>query len=82
MDPLSFAASISGLISLAQTLIPLFVGYVDNVRGYPAEFAGLLNEVNGLYGVLCMIQPIVVEIESRSPPGQQGSFRSILLNYY
>ena len=79
MDPVSFAASIAGLISLAQTLIPLFVGYVDDVRGYPTEFAGLLNEVNGLYGVLCMIQPIIAEIES-SPSGQQGRFSSISLN--
>ena len=79
MDPLSCAASLTGLIAFAQTLIPLFVGYVDNVRGYPAEFTGLLNEVNGLYGVLCMIQPIVADMESRPPPGPQGRSCSTLL---
>jgi len=74
MDPLSCAASLAGLIAFAQTLIPLFVGYVDNVRGYPAEFTGLLNELNGLHGVLCMVQPIVADMESRPQPGQQGPF--------
>lgn len=72
-EPLSIAASIAGLISLAQSLIPLFVGYVDDARTYPVEFAGLLSEVNGLYGVLSMIQPIVVEVESRHSPGEAAS---------
>lgn len=69
-DPLSMTASIAGLISLAQTLVPLLVGYVQNVQGYPKKFIALVNEVLSLCGVLCMLQPIIRRIEKRSDGGE------------
>ena len=59
MDPLSLAASVAGLISLAQGLIPLLVRFVDDFRSYPREFADMLAEVRGLCGVLCLLEPAV-----------------------
>lgn len=68
MDPLSLAASVAGLISLAQALIPLLVRFVDDFRSYPTEFADMLAEIRGLCGVLCLLEPAV-----QRPDGLQQS---------
>lgn len=70
-DPLSVAASVAGLISLAETVIRLGYQYHNGVKGFPADFERLLLEVSSLYGVLCQIKLIV------SRPGRTSniSFR-------
>lgn len=59
MDPLSLAASVAGLISLAQGLLPLIVRYIDDVRSFPTEVTDLVAEIRGLCGVLCLLQSVI-----------------------
>ncbi|KAF8246554.1 hypothetical protein K440DRAFT_602223, partial [Wilcoxina mikolae CBS 423.85] len=72
-DPLSIAASVAGLISLAETVIGLGYQYHNDAKGFPADFERLLSEISSLYGVLCQIKLIV------SRPGRTSniSFHSI-----
>ena len=66
MDPLSITGTVAGLISLAQSLIPLLFRYVDYVSAYPKEFTELREEIDSLRDVLCVFQPTVQKIESGS----------------
>ena len=67
-DPLTLAVSIAGLISLAQTLIPLVVRYADDVRSFPTELTDLVGEIRGLCGVLCLLHPVITKLEDSSRP--------------
>ncbi|KAF8532817.1 hypothetical protein BDD12DRAFT_546226 [Trichophaea hybrida] len=58
-DPLSIAASVAGLISLAETVIRLGYQYHSDVKGFLADFERLLSEIFSLYGILCQIKLIV-----------------------
>lgn len=69
MDPLSITGTVAGLISLAQSLIPLLFRYVEYVRGYPKEFVELKEEIDGLRDVLCVFQPTVQKMEALSEEG-------------
>jgi len=64
MDPLSLAASIPGLISLTQTLLPLLIRYVDNTCSFPTEFTDLVAEIRWLCGFLCLLQSVVEKLRS------------------
>ena len=64
MDPLSLAASIAGLISVAQNILPLLVRYVDNNYSFPAEFTDLVAEIRGLCGVLCLLQSVIERLRT------------------
>lgn len=75
MDPLSITGTVAGLISLAQSLIPLLFRYVEYVRGYPKEFTELKEEIDGLRDVLCVFQPTVQKMEAIS--GQEGGGQGI-----
>ena len=78
MDPLSLAASVAGLISLAQGLIPLLVRFVDDFRSYPTEFAEMLAEIRGLCGILCLLEPAVQRPDGLQQP-TSDSFSTILV---
>lgn len=69
-DPLSIAASVSGLISLAQSLLPLLVRYADDIRSFSTEFKDLVAEISGLCGVLCLLQSIIEKLKDISPTGE------------
>jgi len=71
-DPLSIAVSVAGLIQLAQSLIPVLVRYVDDVRSYPIEFSKLTDEIRGFSGVLCLLQPVIEKMEARSSQDKIG----------
>lgn len=70
MDPLSITGTVAGLISLAQSLIPLLFRYVDYVSAYPKEFTELREEIDSFRDVLCVFQPTVQKIESGSSMAQ------------
>ena len=64
--PLSTAASIAGLIGLAQELVVSILHIIQNARSYPKEVKKIVEEVQSLCGVLCMIQPVVAQMETRN----------------
>lgn len=65
-DPLSITASIAGLISFAQELITLLVGFVEDVREYPKEFRQVVEEVRSLCGILHAIRPIIERLGNQN----------------
>lgn len=70
MDPLSIAAAVAGLISLARDLLRLLIRFVDDVRSYPKELNDLMAEIRGLCGALVLLQPVIEKIGARQPPGE------------
>jgi len=75
-DPLSITASIAGLITLAQTLIPLLSNFVQDVQEYPKEFREVVEEVRGLCGILHAIRPVIERLETQTTsPGAITSSR-------
>jgi len=54
-DPLSIAASIAGLISLAQSIVKEGYSYIRTAQGYPDELSELVTEVTTLTGLLSVI---------------------------
>jgi len=65
-DPLSISASIAGLVTLAQTLLPLLINFVDDVSAYSKDFKDLVDEIRGFCGVLYALQPVIKSFEGNS----------------
>lgn len=63
-DPLSIAASVGGLITLAQVIIGKGYSYCNTVKDCPKEINDLLNEVTPLSGVLLALKPVVHRLAS------------------
>ena len=66
VDPLSIAASVAGLISLAASVIQNGYKLFNTVRDCPKELLTILSEVSGLNGVLIALKPVVEELEDKS----------------
>jgi hypothetical protein len=64
MDPLSVAGSISGLISLSDTIFRKLYHYVKDVKSAEKEVKTLKNEVAALSGVLHNLQLIAQDLET------------------
>jgi hypothetical protein len=84
MDPLSILGTITGLISLAQSLIPPLMLFVDDVRSYSKEFAKLNAEVRGLYGILCGLHSMIdsPRIQNGEGKGSYSKFISLTSRRY
>lgn len=65
-DPLSITSSIAGLISLAQSLIPLLSNIVADIRQYPEEFMAVCRELRAFCSLLHAIRPIVQRLEGQA----------------
>ena len=72
MDPLSISGTVAGLISVAQSLIPLLFRYVECLQSYPKEITELKNEIDRLRDVLCFYLPTVQKIEAGSRQAGTG----------
>jgi hypothetical protein len=55
-DPLSTAASIAGLVSLAQVIVKEGYGYLRTAKGCPDELSELVREVTSITGLLSIIE--------------------------
>ncbi|KAF8535579.1 ankyrin repeat-containing domain protein [Trichophaea hybrida] len=55
-DPLSTAASIAGLVSLAQLIVKDGYGYIRTAKGCPDELSQLVREVTSITGLLSIIE--------------------------
>src|SRR5579859_1301946 len=64
-DPLSIAASIAGLINLAQTLIIPLVRFIGDAKLSHKELQAIKREMQSLCGVLGMIERLVAEVDSQ-----------------
>ena len=75
VNPLSIAASIAGLMSLAETFIQLTSGYVMDVKSCASEFKALSAEVEGLCGVLLTLQRAIARQSKApfAPPSEEES---------
>jgi len=60
-DPLSIAASIAGLLSLAGPILAEGYAYISSVRGSPSALKQLLSEVSRLDAVLGQIDELARE---------------------
>ncbi|KAK0113993.1 hypothetical protein ONS96_014839 [Cadophora gregata f. sp. sojae] len=56
MDPLSIAASVAGLCTLAESVVDRTRAYVRSVRGSEKEIAKLVRAAAQLYGILEQIR--------------------------
>ena len=62
-DPLSIAASIAGLISLAQGVVLPLVRLTQDVQAFPTEIEAAIKEIQSLCGILCVVQGVVAQAE-------------------
>jgi len=68
MDPLSAAANMAGLITLASSAVRLCYTYLSTVNDYHREVQAITNEVTQLFGLLHAIQPLLNDgAESQGP---------------
>ena len=62
-DPLSIAASIAGLVTLAEVVFTRTYKYVRAVKKAAAEISALSSEIGALYGLLCSLRTISLQLE-------------------
>ena len=65
-DPLSVTASIAGLVTLAEVVFTKTYKYVRAVRNASSEISALSSEIGSLYGVLCSIRSISIQLEGET----------------
>lgn len=58
MDPVSLAASIAGLVSLAETVVSIGRKYYSGVRNAPREMSALIGETAALSEILLSLKEI------------------------
>lgn len=68
---LGIAASIAGLISLAQSLVVPLARFLGNAKSASNEVSAAVDDVRSLCGVLCVLQPVIEKIENRGLTAMQ-----------
>lgn len=63
-DPLSVAASVAGLVSLADIVVQHLVRYIREVQDAKSEVSALLREVSTLGGILKSLEVVVAQLDS------------------
>ena len=63
-DPLSVAASIAGLVTLADVVFTKAYRYVRAAKKASSEIVAFSSELGSLHGILCSIRSISVQLES------------------
>ena len=69
---LAIAASIAGLISLAQGLVVPLARFLSSPKSASNEISTAVDDVRSLCGVLCILQPVIEKIESRGITATQA----------
>lgn len=72
MDPLSFAASLSGLVTIANQLLRYCYTYASTAVKYQREVQGITTEITQISGILHAIQSIIVDIPEVPNPDSVG----------
>jgi len=72
-DPLSIAASIAGLLSIARSILAEGYGYIASVRDSPNALKQLLSEISQLEAILGQIDELVRENAVNASPATQSS---------
>jgi hypothetical protein len=62
---LGIAASIAGLISLAQNLVVPLARFLGNAKSAANEVSAAVDDIRSLCGVLCVLQPVIERIDNR-----------------
>lgn len=70
MDPLSIAASVAGLLSLAGAVVSKGYACVNKAKKNGAEISGVLDEVAGFSGILVALKAQVTDADESSDPLQ------------
>lgn len=65
-DPLSITASIAGLVALADVVFSRTFRYVRAVQKASSEISALSSELGALYGVLCSVRSISMQLEGEA----------------
>ena len=65
---LGVAAGIAGLISLAQGLVVPLAKFIGSAKLYPEELKAVVEDIRSFCGVLCVVQPVVEQLERRGRP--------------
>jgi hypothetical protein len=62
-DPLSIAASVAGLITIAETVIGSGYQYVKNAKDAGSQVSALISEITNLFGVLHSLHLVACRFE-------------------
>jgi hypothetical protein len=73
MDPLSLAASIAGLVTLADLVFRAAVKYHKSVKDAPKEVKALVDEVKDLFLLLHKLSLVEYELATQSDPAAQAN---------
>jgi len=65
MDPLSIAASVGGLVGLAELLIQFTSSYMLDIKSYSSDFKDIACHVEGLCGVLLTLERTIKRLPLR-----------------
>jgi hypothetical protein len=71
MDPLSVAASVAGLITIAETVVNRGFKLGKIAKNAEREIARLIAEVTNLFGVLHSLHLVVLRFEDEAVDGKQ-----------
>jgi len=78
---LGIAASIAGLISLAQQVVVPLARFLGNAKSASNEVSTAVDDIRSLCGVLCVLQPVMEKIEKRGASVTQTGDSLLLLSH-
>ena len=71
---LGIAASVAGLISLAQNLVVPLVRFIGSANSSSNEVVAAVEEIRSFCGVLCVLQPVLEQVEKGGHRTRQAGF--------
>lgn len=74
-EVLGVAASVAGLISLAQNLIVPLCQFIGKAKSSAKEVNAAVEEIKSFCGVLCILKPVIEQVEKRGPKALQSGMR-------
>lgn len=81
-DPFSIAASVAGLVTLADLVFGRVVKYTKSAKGAPREVGDLLQEVKEFSNILHQLSLVTRELEEPSPDDASDSTPSPFLKLH
>ena len=79
---IAVAASIAGLISLAQSLIVPLAAFLGRAKSASKELNAVVNDITSFCGVLGVLQSMIEKVETGGPEAMLTGFipcRSLLM---
>src|SRR5271156_718913 len=71
-DPLSISVGVAGLVTLAQGLIVPLCQFIGKAKSAAAEVNTVVEDIKTFCGVLCIVKPVIEQVEKRNPKALQS----------